>query len=406
MAYMQRHQTVAGGRAACTYRARDVSDPSRMSHPAFPAGRMNVAIVAASLRIVGGHSVQAERMLHGWSGDPDVTAWLVPVDPVPPPPFDRLLRLKYVRTLATQLCYWPLLVRELRRADVVHVFSAAYSSFVLSPLPAVLVAKALGKAVVLNYHSGEAPDHLRRSRLARLVLTRATNLNVVPSPFLRDVFASFGIPARVVANSIDLQRFAYRRREPLAPRLLSTRNLEPIYNVACTLRAFRRVQERRPDASLTVVGAGSEDAALRTLARELGLRNVTFAGRVAPDEIQRCYAAADIYVQTPSIDNMPLSVLEAFASGLPVVSTDVGGVPAILTDGVHGLLAPDNDDAAVARQVLAILDRPDEARMRAAAARRSCDALDWPVVRDEWLAAYRAAHRRNADRQVVTAEAA
>ena len=121
--------------------------------------------------------------------------------------------------------------------------------------------------------------------------------------------------------------------------------------MAAVLRAFARIQARRPDATLTLVGSGSQDASLRALAAELQLRNVTFAGRVPPSEIHRYYADADIYVQAPDIDNMPLSVLEAFASGLPVVSTNVGGVPAMLTHGVHGLLAPANDDQALAAHV-------------------------------------------------------
>jgi glycosyltransferase involved in cell wall biosynthesis len=357
---------------------------------------LKLAIVAASLRIVGGHAVQAQQMLNGWASDADVDAWLVPVDPLPPPPFDRLRRVKFLRTVVTQVWYWPLLVRELRRADVVHIFSAAYASFLLAPLPAVLVARALGKPVLLNYHSGEAPDHLRRSSVARVVLRRLVDRIVVPSSFLREVFASFGLDARVVANTIDLARFEYRERVPLRPRLLSTRNFEPMYNVACTLRAFASIQARHPDATLTLVGAGSQEAALRALAADLRLRHVTFAGRVPPREIHRYYAQADIYVQTPSIDNMPLSLLEAFASGLPAVSTDVGGVPAILTHGTHGLLAGDNDDAGVAAQVLAILDRPEEA----------CDALDWPVVRDQWLDIYRGVRRDTRGGAVVAAEAA
>jgi glycosyltransferase involved in cell wall biosynthesis len=356
-----------------------------------PANPLRIAIVVASLRILGGQAVQAQRMLDGWKGDPDVEAWIVPVNPTPSRPFDRLLSIKYVRTLATQLWYWPLLFRALRRADVVHVFSASYSSFLLAPLPAVIVGRLLGKPILLNYHSGEAPDHLSRSRVARRVLRRHVQLNVVPSPFLRDVLASFGIPAEVVANTIDLREFTYRARDPLRPRLLSTRNFEPIYNVACVLRAFARVQARYPEASLTLVGSGSQDQALRALASDLSLRHVTFAGRVPPGEIHRYYAAADLYVQSPSIDNMPLSVLEAFASGSPVVSTNVGGVPSILTDGVHGLLVPDGDDAALAAQVIRLLDQPDHARRLAAAARESCLRYDWTFVREGWLAAYRKA---------------
>src|SRR5687768_11493560 len=151
--------------------------------------RLRVAIVVASLRILGGQAVQAQRLLDRWAGDPDIEAWIVPVNPVPSPPFDRLLSIKFVRTLVTQLWYWPLLFRELRRADVVHIFSASYSSFLLAPLPAVIVARLLGKPVVLNYHSGEAPDHLRRSGIARRTLRKQVDLNVVPSAFLRNVLA-------------------------------------------------------------------------------------------------------------------------------------------------------------------------------------------------------------------------
>lgn len=356
--------------------------------------RLRIAIVAASLRILGGQAVQAQRLLEGWNGDAEIDAWLVPINPVPTPPFDALLSVKYARTIVTQLWYWPQLARELRRADVVHIFSASYSSFLLAPLPAIVIARLLGRPVVLNYHSGEAPDHLRRSALARRVMRDWVDLNVVPSTFLRDVLASFGIPARAVANTIDPRQFAYRVRDPLQPRILCTRNFEPIYNVAAVLRAFARVQAHRADATLTLVGSGSQEPALRTLAADLNLRHVTFAGRVPPSGISRHYAEADIYVQTPAIDNMPLSILEAFASGLPVVSTDVGGIPTILTHGVHGLLAPADADEVVAAHVMTLLASPVYARQLAAAARATCAAYEWPVARQGWLAAYRSVANR------------
>src|SRR5580765_126041 len=230
---------------------------------------LRIAVVVASLRILGGQSVQAQRMLDGWRGDPRVEARIVPIDPVPPAPLHRLLRIKYLRTIVTPLWYWPLLFRELRRVDVVHAFSASDSSFLLAPLPAVIVAKLLGKPVILNYHSGEAPDHLRRSAIARFVMRNVVDANVVPSMFLRDVLATFDIDAEVVPNTIDLRQFAYRSRNPLRPRLLCTRNFEPLYNVSCVLRAFARIQARHPDATLTLVGSGSQEAALHAEAAAL-----------------------------------------------------------------------------------------------------------------------------------------
>ena len=351
-------------------------------------GPINIAMVAPSMRILGGQAVQAERLLREWAGDPDVHAWLVPINPLPPAPLRRALDIKYVRTVATQLCYWPLLIKEFRRADVVHVFSASYASFLLAPLPAILVARLLGKPVVLNYRSGEAPDHLARSRVARATLRRVDR-NVVPSRFLQGVFAQHGIPSAVIPNIVDVERFAFRQRDPLQPRVLSTRSFEPLYNVDATLRAFRLLQDRYPAATLTLVGHGSEEQRLRALASELRLEHVRFAGRVQPDDIWRDYAEADIYLQTPDIDNMPSSVLEAFASGCAVVSTNAGGVPAILDHDVHGLLVNRGDYTAAAAAMMRLIEDPALVARLTAAARKSCDQYRWQQVRPEWVALYR-----------------
>jgi glycosyltransferase involved in cell wall biosynthesis len=365
--------------------------------------RLKIAFVAPSLRILGGQAVQADRLLSAWKNDQEIEAWLVPVNPLPLSWLRWTLDVKYARTAVTELTYFPLLARELSRADVVHIFSASYSSFLLAPLPAMVVARALGKPIVLNYRSGQAPDHLKRSAIARRSIARV-DLNIVPSRFLVDVFRGFGIDASIIPNIVDPGLFRYRERNPLRPRLLSTRNFDALYNVAATIRAFRAVQDRWPDATLTLVGGGSEEGALRALAGELGLRNVTFAGRVNPDEIARFYTDNDIYVQSPNIDNMPTSVLEAFACGLPVVSTEAGGVPAILTHGEHGLLAPLADWEAMGRQILTLLDDPDYARSLAANAHATTHAYTWPSVRHEWVRAYRSVLRAQRRSNAVAIE--
>lgn len=350
--------------------------------------RIRVAIVAPSMGILGGQAVQADRLIRAWSDDPEISAWLVPINPIPGRVLRRAIDIKYARTLATQLIYWPSLLRELRHADLVHVFSASYFSFLLAPLPAILVAKALGKPVVMNYRSGEAPDHLQRSAVARTTL-RSVDRNVVPSRFLHDVFAKFQISSIVIPNIVDLDVFRFRDRRQLQPRVLSTRNFESLYNVSCTLRAFRRVQDRYPDATLTLVGSGSGEAALKQLVTDLELKHVSFAGRVAPSDIWRYYADADIYLQTPDIDNMPSSVLEAFASGCAVVSTEAGGVPAILNDNVHGLLVPRNDPSAAAAAISRLVEDDRLAMRLTAAARESCEQYRWSNVRAQWISLYR-----------------
>jgi len=352
--------------------------------------KLQVAVVAPSLRILGGQAVQADRLLRAWHDDPEVDAWLVPVNPLPPGPLRHLTSIKYARTIVTELTYLTPLLRTLAAADVLHVFSASYTSFLLAPLPAMLAARVLRKPVVLNYRSGEAPDHLARSAIARRAI-RSADLNIVPSSFLVGVFRRFGIAAQTIPNLVDLDRFKFRERQQLQPRLLSTRNFDALYNVACTLRAFRIVQARYPNAMLTLVGGGPQEAALRQLVADLQLQHVTFAGRMDPEAIADAYAAHDIYIQSPNIDNMPTSVIEAFASGLPVVSTEAGGIPAILTSGQHGWLAPIDDHVVLASHVLHLLDDPIGARRVARAAHVTTHQCTWPAVRLQWLRAYRRA---------------
>ena len=350
------------------------------------ATRSRIAVVAASLDIVGGQAVEAQILAEALRGD-GYTVDFVPVNPAFPPGFRWLRRLPYARTALNEILYLPSL-RALWRADVVHVFSASYWSFLLGPAPAMLVGRALGKRVLLNYHGGEAEDHLSRwGRLLRPWLSLAHEI-VVPSEHLEAVFARHGYPVRVIHNVVDTRRFRYRDRRPLRPRLISTRNLEPHYRVDDTLVAFAHVRARYPEATLTIAGAGAEEGRLRTLAGPLGARRIRFLGRVDPAAMPALYDADDIFVNASVVDNQPVSVLEAFAAGLPVVTTPTGGIAQLVRDGETGVVVPPDDPQAIARAVTALLDDPARAERIARRARAEADGYTWPQVRDAWAAAY------------------
>jgi glycosyltransferase involved in cell wall biosynthesis len=160
--------------------------------------------------------------------------------------------------------------------------------------------------------------------------------------------------------------------------------------VSCCIRAFARVQRQVPSAALTVAGYGSERAMLEQLVTSLGLRHVRFTGRVPPDEMAKLLNEADILLNSPDIDNMPLSLIEAQAAGLPVVSTSTGGIPYIVKDGETGLLVPPGDDEALARAAMRLLDEPGLALRLTRAARASClSQYTWPAVQDQWVQLYR-----------------
>jgi len=314
--------------------------------------------VAPSLDILGGQAVQAARLRQGLRRLRGVVVGFVPINPRLPGLLHLLQRVRYLRTVVTSVRYVWMLLTSLAGYDIVHVFAASYFSFLLAPTPAILVGKWRRKKVILNYRSGEAEDHLRRWGRTAIPLIRLADALVVPSGYLVDVFARVGLRAHTVANIVDFDQFRFRARRPLRPVFLSNQNFEAHYNVACVLRAFERIQGSYPDARLMVAGDGPQRAALRRLADELHLRNVEFVGRVPPDRMPSVYDAADVYLNAPDVDNMPGSILEAFASGLPVVTTDAGGIPYIVRHGETGLIVSRGDHEGMAAAATRLLADP------------------------------------------------
>jgi L-malate glycosyltransferase len=349
---------------------------------------VRVCILAPSIEVLGGQSRQAERLMIGLAAESSVEIGFIPHNPRLPGPFKFLQRIKYLRTVVNTLVYWLMAVTRLWRYDVVHAYSASYYSYLLSVLPIILIAKLYGKKILLNYHSGEAEDHLANWRLTAIPFIRWADVIVVPSGYLVDVFARFGLTARAIHNVVELDVFRYRERHPIRPVFLTSRLHEPLYNVPCVLRAFALVQERYPDASLTVAGDGWMRPQLEALAGELGLRNTQFVGRVPWGAMPDVYDNADIYLTATNIDNMPGSVIECLSCGLPVVTTDAGGVPYIVTHEKTALIVPRNDHVALAAQAMRLLEDDTLAVHLARNGREACRQYAWPAVRDAWLAAY------------------
>ena len=297
--------------------------------------RLRVAIVAPSLRYVGGQSVQADLLLRSWEGDGDVEISFIPVDPPFPAGLRWVRRVPLLRTIVRTPFYLARLWRGLRGADVAHIFSASYSSFLIAPFPAWLVATMLGKKTLINYHSGEARNHLSGSRFARTVLKRVGRV-VSPSGYLVEVFGEFNLAAESVPNAVDVSQFKYRERTPLRPHLVCTRGFHPYYSIDVVIKAFAQIKNEYPGAQLDLVGGGALEGEMRQLVSDLKLTGVNFCGVASRTEIGRYYDQADIFIKASRVDNMPVSILEAFASGMPVISTAPEGMRYLIENARTG----------------------------------------------------------------------
>ncbi len=292
------------------------------------------------------------------------------------------------------LPYLAALWRAAGRARLIHVMANSGWSWHLFAAPAVWIGRLRGAAVVVNYRGGEAEVFFTRAwAWVRPTLNRATVV-VVPSGFLEAVFARRGITTRTVPNIIDLERFspqAPEEQEPQpGPMLVVARNLEPIYDIGTALRAFAQVRDRLPEARLTVAGSGPLRAELEALAGKLGISDsVTFTGRLDNERMAALYGQADLMLNPSLADNMPISILEAAACGVAVVSTDVGGIPHLVADGCSALLVKPQDPRAMGAAALRVLeDAALAARLREAGLELARQ-YTWPVVRQRLFAVYR-----------------
>lgn len=300
-------------------------------------------------------------------------------------------RLRGVRGLLRFLAFL-VDTRQFRKVDLVHVFSASGLNYYLYSVPSLLIARLAGKPCIIHYHGGAAEEFFKgRRKLLDWSMRRAATL-VVPSAYLGDIFKRFGFSARIIPNIAGIERFHYREREQAPPHIIMARNLTATYNIECGVRAFAEMAGEFPGATLTIAGDGPRRHELERLVEDLDLQRVSFLGNVPNEQMPRIFEQASLLLNTSNVDNMPGSILEAFASGLPVVSTAAGGIPYLVKQGETGLLAPVNDHRALAKHLLAIARDQEKGRQLARAAlacvtnmtaSRIC--LDWKNYYEEIL---------------------
>jgi glycosyltransferase involved in cell wall biosynthesis len=281
--------------------------------------------------------------------------------------------------------------REAAHARVVHVMANSGLAWFLFASPAIRVARLRRRPVIVNYRGGLAREFLARSSAQVRATLADVQLTVVPSRFLQETFEANGVTAEVIPNVVDVDLFrpSARARSVEGPHVLIARNLEHIYGIDVALRALAIVAARWPQLRVSIAGSGPERAALEALGDELGMRGrMTFTGRLEPAEMADLYRSADLVLNPSRADNMPNSILEALACGVPVVTTDVGGVPYMVEHGRTAWLVPPEAPEAMAEGVAHVLCDRESREGLVRAGLDLARACGWPAVRARWLDAY------------------
>jgi L-malate glycosyltransferase len=274
-----------------------------------------------------------------------------------------------------------------KKYDVFHIHGCSYWGFI--PIVyGVTAGIILQKKIIITYHGGDAANFFsNRPGFTRFFLKKATHL-VVLSGYLKTVFQEFGYKVQVIPNIIDNNDSYYKQRDNLRPNFISTRSLEPLYNIKLILDAFKKIQQKYTEATLVILGKGSLKKKFMNYIKEESINNVCFPGYVSNKTTHDYLAKADILINAPLTDNMPVSLLEAFSSGLLVISSNVGGVPYMIEHEKDGLLFESENLNDLVDKIEYALTYQDLSKQMVINAFNKIDIYRWKSVKKDILELY------------------
>ena len=236
-------------------------------------------------------------------------------------------------------------------------------------------------------HGGHLPSRMERSPLASRTILEYSYCNVTPSRYLAEALETKGYATTLIPNTIPINEYPFKSRPVLRPRLLYVRSFSIVYNPQMALHVVKGLLDDYPDIELCMIGPDRDGsfARCKKLAGDLGIeQHVRFAGGLKKEEWHKLSEDYDIFINTANADNMPVSVIEAMALGLPVVSTNPGGIPFIINDGKHGFLVSVGDTDQMVEKIRFTLENPSEATSIAENARRHVEKFGWDQVKQRW----------------------
>jgi glycosyltransferase involved in cell wall biosynthesis len=253
---------------------------------------------------------------------------------------------------------------------------------------AVLIMRVLNKPYVLMLHGGNLPDFAKRHlRRVRPVFGSAVAI-AAPSEYLRQSMKAYSKKdILVIPNGLDIEKYPVRLRRIVSPDLVWLRSFHKIYNPQLAVGVVALLKTDFPDIHMRMIGPdkdGSYGQVIKEMERLGVSERIELIPGVDKREVPLRLDQGDIFINTTNIDNTPVSVIEAMACGLCIVSTNVGGIPYLLEDGVDALLVPPDDARAMADAVRRILTNLELAERLSRAARQKAEGFNWPPVFKKW----------------------
>ncbi len=281
------------------------------------------------------------------------------------------------------------IVRQIPHHDIVHIRCSAEGHIIRTGLPLLIMARFFGKRALIQFAATDIEALLLRYRKYLMPVLRLADGIVVGSRFLHKVLVRNGLSPALLTEPLSLEAWPHRTVSKLQPRILIDCPLEVEYDVVAAVRAFRLVKQKYPRAELVIAGHGSQRAILAAQADGNRLYGLEFVGTVDDHRRANLYRDCDLYLNSSLLDESPASMVRAFASGLPVVSTDADGLLHMVRDGVSALVSPAGDHVGLADSIIELIENPELTRKLSAQGQNESQKYTWSRVRQDWVNLYR-----------------
>ena len=282
-----------------------------------------------------------------------------------------------------KMCYD--LVRYRSKVDYVLIDTFSTSNFYYA-----LLTSQLCRFFSLKYlpilHGGNLPYRLKQNpRLSSLIFKNSYQ-NIAPSGYLKYEFEKEGFKTILIPNVIPIANYTFKERKKIAPKLLYVRAFAKIYNPSMAVEVLKELKKTYPKAILCMIGPdkdGTLDDVLQLINTYKLQDSIEITGVLSKEEWHEKSDDYDIFINTTNVDNTPISIIEAMALGLPIVSTNVGGLPYLIENNRDGILVDKNNAIAMSMRIIEIVDK--NSISLAKKARIKAEFFDWSSVRNQWL---------------------
>jgi len=274
-----------------------------------------------------------------------------------------------------------------RKYDIFHIHGCSFFGF-FPIVIGVMIGKLLKKKIIITYHGGELYEFINKYKTKVIYFLNKADIITVPSKYLQNILNNNSIKSKYLPNIIRDDNVYFKKREKLKPILIVTRTLDEVYNIPLSIMAFKDLKKVVPDAKLKIVGDGKLKNEILELVKKENIDDIEFIGRVPNSKIGEILNTADIFINPSNKDNMPLSLFEALACGLPVISTNVGGIPDYFTDGINGFLIEPNNKEQLTNKILYVLNNQAEVQKIIDNGYQTFEKLTLRNLKSEYLKLY------------------